>query len=98
MMPHAARGHRPLSAVGCREQAVGPTTHIRDRNGGEVPLGTEEVDGPIQALLGHFEPMLSEFLRLGFRDEVRGRKVGERYLPCLSVQSATATGRVEVFQ
>src|SRR5207249_7625409 len=88
----------PLPTVGCREEAVGPTTHVHDRNGGEVSLGTEEVDRPVEALLGHFQPVLGKFLRLGLRNEVRGRKVGEGYLLCLSVQSATAAGRVELFQ
>src|SRR6266566_2043837 len=98
MMPDAARGHRPLPTVGCREEAVGPTTHIHDRDGGEVPLGTEKVDRPVEAFLGHLEPVLGEFLRLGLRNEVRSRKVGEGYLPCLSVERAAPARPVELLK
>ena len=42
--------------------------------------------------------MLSEFLRLGLRNEVRSRKVGEGYLPCLSVERAAPARPVELLK
>src|SRR5439155_9504586 len=98
MMPDAARGHRPLPTVGRRQELVGPSAYVGYRDGSETPVSTEELDRSVETFLRHFEPVLGEFLRLCLRNQVRGGKVSQVYLPCVPVECASPTYPVELLQ